>query len=147
MAHRETHKLLMALVIGVLAVAFLMPATAWAFEAYPFWIDKLTNEVLIAKDEARNLKTANFEPYLGQLLVVRTAWFRGDEAAVYRGVNRFMDMLEAREGGIPGKTADFIFDYCYEVTPAKFHDVSRHLGKYDPMWWWPLLDHGEIGGG
>jgi hypothetical protein len=134
----------MAAVIA-LAVVLLVPATVTAFEGYPYWIDKLTNEVLIAKADAKN--PATFEPYVGQLQVVRTAWFRGDEGAVYRGVNRFMDMLEAREGGIPGKTADFIFDYCYEVTPKNLHDVSRHVGRYDPMWWWELIDHGEIGGG
>lgn len=117
----------------------LAPMTVPAFgeyEGYHGWIDRLTNEVLIAQASMPDAKAAAFEPYLGQLMVVRTAFERGDEAAVYTGVNRFMDMLETRANGIPAKTANRLFDYCYEVTPAKFHDVSRHIGKYDPMRWW-----------
>lgn len=121
-----------------------MPGMA-GYEGFHGWIDRLTNEVLLAK--ADSARPANWELLLGQLGVVRTALTRGDEIAVFNGVNRFMDMLEMRENGIEGKAADFVFNYCYEATPAKFHDTSRHIATYDPMWWWPLLDHGEIGGG
>ncbi|WP_447974699.1 hypothetical protein [Nitrospira sp. Kam-Ns4a] len=129
---------LTAFVGGV--VLMLVPMTAAAFgpdyEGYHGWIDRLTNEVLIAQASAPDAQAAAFEPYLGQLMVVRTALGRGDEAAVYRGVNRFMDMLENGESGIPAADARRLFDYCFEVTPAKYHDISRHIGKYDPMRWW-----------
>lgn len=45
-------------------------------------------------------------------------------------MNRLMDMLENRENGIPEATADWLFDFCYIVTPAKYHDVSRHIEKF-----------------
>ena len=45
-------------------------------------------------------------------------------------MNRLMDMLEHRENGIPPEVADRVFDYCYLVTPAKYHDVSRHLDRF-----------------
>ena len=136
------------MVLGVALVLMPMPVEAGpgmaGYEGYHGWIDRLTNEVVIAKG---NDTEANWEPLLGELLVVRTALNRGDEGAVYKGVNRFMEMLEMREGGIDGKAADFIFNYCFEVTPGRLHDTTRHTATYDPMWWWPLLDHGEIGGG
>lgn len=89
------------------------------------WLDQLVHEVLIAR-----IIESKFEPYVGQLLAVRFALFRGDETAVYAGMNRFMDMLEMRENGIPAEAADQLFRECYELTPGKFHDVSRHLSKY-----------------
>lgn len=42
----------------------------------------------------------------------------------------FMDMLEQRENGIPEASADWLFDYCYAVTPARYHDVSRHIERF-----------------
>lgn len=152
MTKKRIHKLVwVAMLLGFAVVLMPMPVEAGpgmpgmaGYEGYHGWIDRLINEVLIAKG---NDTAANWEPFVGQLLVVRTALNRGDEGAVYNGVNRFMDMLEMREGGIDGKAADFIFNYCFEVTPGKFHDTTRHTATYDPMWWWPLLGHGEIGGG
>ena len=44
-------------------------------------------------------------------------------------MNRFMEMLQAREQGIAADVADRLFDYCYLVTPARYHDVSRHLHR------------------
>ena len=48
----------------------------------------------------------------------------------YLAMNRFMDMLEVREGGIPAKSADATWNFCYEVTPPALHDVKRHK-----QWW------------
>ncbi len=142
---RFSHKgLRLVAFVGGVALS-LVPLTAAAFgpdyEGYHGWIDRLTNEVLIAQASVPDTQAAAFEPYLGQLMVVRTALGRGDEAAVYRGVNRFMDMLENGENGIPPTTARRLFDYCSEVTPAKYHDVSRHIGKYDPMRWWDEMSY------
>ncbi len=55
---------------------------------------------------------------------------RGDWKGTYLAMNRFMDMLEAREGAISAKAADAIWDFCYEVTPPALHDVKRHK-----QWW------------
>ena len=54
----------------------------------------------------------------------------GNTVAVYVAMNRLMDMLEQRENGIPPEVADRLFDYCYLVTPAKYHDVSRHIDRF-----------------
>jgi phenylalanine-4-hydroxylase len=54
---------------------------------------------------------------------------RGDDRTAYAAMNRFMEMLEAREHGIAPVLADWLLDYCYLVTPAKYHDVSRHIRK------------------
>lgn len=123
--------------VGIVLVAGLvLPVTPMALLASENfdWSDQLVNEVLIARADSN--EPAKWEAYLRQLQVVKRALDRGGDAATYNAVNRFMDMLEAREGGIPGEVADRLFDYCYEVTPAKFHDVSRHLRKYDPDRWW-----------
>ena len=71
-----------------------------------------------------------WEPYVGKLQIARTHLERGDVAATYRAMNRFMDMLEGRENWVPAATADWLFDFCYVVTPAQYHDVSRHIDKF-----------------
>lgn len=30
----------------------------------------------------------------------------------------------------PEASADWLFDYCYAVTPARYHDVSRHIERF-----------------
>ena len=70
-----------------------------------------------------------FAPYLGQLTMVRGHLISGESEAVYRAMNRFMEMLQTREQGISAEAADRLFDYCYLVTPAQYHDVSRHLNR------------------
>ena len=61
--------------------------------------------------------------------MVRAHLINGESEAVYRAMNRFMEMLQAREEGISDEAADRLFDYCYLVTPARYHDVSRHLNR------------------
>ena len=71
-----------------------------------------------------------FVSYVAQLETVRGHLVNGDGGAVYLAMNRLMDMLEQRENGIPPEVADRLFDYCYLVTPAKYHDVSRHIDQF-----------------
>lgn len=104
------------------------------------WIDALTNAVMIERRSGGGHPGVRFEPYVEQLQVVRTQFRRGDEAATYAAMNRLMDMLENRENGIPAATADWLFDFCYVVTPARYHDVSRHIDKFIKH------QHGEMGG-
>lgn len=94
------------------------------------WLDALTNAVLIERRSGGGHPGVRFEPYVGQLQVVRTQFERGDVAATYRAMNQLMDMLEKRENGINAATADWLFDFCFVVTPAKYHDVSRHIEKF-----------------
>lgn len=92
------------------------------------WIDALVQAVL-AEQAKDALLGSTFMPYLAQLTVVRANLLNGESEAVYGTMNRFMDMLQAREAGISQEAADRLFDYCYVVTPARYHDVSRHLHR------------------
>lgn len=94
------------------------------------WIDAITNAVLIERRGGGGHPGVRWEPYVGQLQVVRTQFERGDVEATYQAMNRFMDMLEARENGVPAATADWLFDFCYIVVPAQYHDISRHIEKF-----------------
>lgn len=118
--------LVVALTVWVATV--MIPSTAQKTE--DDWLDALTNAVLIERRSGGGHPGVRFEPYLGQLQVVRTQFERGDVVATYRAMNRFMDMLEKRENGIPVATADWLFDFCFVVTPAKYHDVSRHIETF-----------------
>ena len=92
------------------------------------WLDAMMQAVLVeqTKDGA---ETSLLSPYVAQLAMVRAHLLNGESEAVYRAMNRFMEMLQARESGISAEAADRLFDYCYVVTPAQYHDVSRHLHR------------------
>lgn len=92
------------------------------------WLDAMMQAVLV--EQAKEGRGGGmFAPYLAQLTTVRGHLINGESEAVYRAMNRFMDMLQTREEGISPEGADRLFDYCYLVTPAKYHDVSRHLNR------------------
>ncbi len=103
-------------------VLLLLPVLAEAGQ--PKWIDQLTLFVMAQKEIAR---AGSFDPYFAQLAQVRRVENIGDHHGTYVAMNRFMDMLEAREGGISSAVAEAIWDFCYRVTPRGYHDVSRHL--------------------
>lgn len=92
------------------------------------WLDSLVQAVL-AEQAKEAFRGGRFTPYLAQLTTVRANLMSGENEAVYRAMNRFMDMLQAREEGISAEVAERLFDYCYLVTPARYHDVSRHLHR------------------
>lgn len=133
---RWTAALLLALT-GLLVVALGGPA--WAPAAEEDWLDGMMQAVLVEQANEGPF-WGTFAPYVAQLEVVRGHLAHNDSAAVYLAMNRLMDMLEQRENGIPPEVADRLFDYCYLVTPAKYHDVSRHIERF--------IEHqfGEIAG-
>src|SRR5690606_29978923 len=101
---------LVPVVMGLLLLArllLLLPRAAGSQEA---WLGTLTEAVLQASRRDADLSGDRYGPYLGQLQVVREALIRGNRAAVYRGMNRFMDMLERRQHGISPDMADWLFD-------------------------------------
>ena len=100
------------------------------------WLDAMVNAVRVIPGSEGDHNGAKYEPYLDQLHVARIALRRGDEPAVFATMNRFMDMLENREHGIAPGSADWLFDFCYVVTPAKYHDVSRHIQKFKEHQFW-----------
>jgi hypothetical protein len=127
---------------GALAVALvLVPAPVVVNQEG--WIDRLTEFVLIHNNSPHS---GTFDPYVGQLVLVRHLFRRGDIPGTYVAMNRLMDMLEAREGNIRGQTADAIWDRCYQVTPPMYHDVSRHLkarAKAEQELWRSIESHGH----
>ncbi|BFU94824.1 MAG: hypothetical protein NTNFB02_15460 [Nitrospira sp.] len=106
------------------------------YSGFEGWEEQLTGFVIVqagiasAKGEA-----ASFDPYLGQVELVRSLYNRGDWKGTYAAMNHFMDMLEAREGSISAQAADAIWDLCYAVTPPALHDVKRHR-----QWWDKTVD-------
>lgn len=100
------------------------------------WEQQLTGFVLVQRGlAAAQGESGSFDPYVGQIALVRSLYDRGDWKGTYLAMNRFMDMLEAREGAITAKAADVIWDFCYEVTPPALHDVKRHK-----QWWDKAVD-------
>ena len=113
-----------------LACVIVLSAGGWSTAAAieQDWLDAMVRAVLVEQTE----ETASgnlFAPYLVQLTMVRVYLINGEHEAVYRAMNRFMEMLQAREQGISAEAAERLFDYCYLVTPARYHDVSRHLNR------------------
>lgn len=100
-------------------------------EPSSWWIDDITGAITFYKEGGHYKKDypqANWDLYLEQIKLVRAKFRTGDVEATYVTMNRFMDMLEAREGGIPFQAAHELFNFCNLVTPAQFHDVWRHSG-------------------
>ena len=93
------------------------------------WLVAMMQAVLVEQANEGPL-WGTFAPYIAQLEVVRGHLSDGNTVAVYTAMNRLMDMLEQRENEIPSEVADWLFDYCYLVTPAKYHDVSRHIDRF-----------------
>lgn len=121
---------------------FLLFATAmlWAAIAMAVWsegwLDQLTGFILVQQGAAQaKAEPGTFDPYIGQVALVRSLYDRNEMDGSYLAMNRLMEMLENREGGISAGAADAIWDYCYQVTPPALHDVKRHK-----QWWDKTVD-------
>ena len=112
--------------IGLLVV---MGAEPWeVFPGEDDWLGAMTRAV-VAEQGKEGPWMDVYAPYVAQLKLVRVYLLKDDTNGVYRAMNRLMDMFERRENGISAEVADRLFDYCYLVTPARYHDVSRHIEK------------------
>lgn len=124
------HKIWLA---GLVIAILLAPVTVdtGSVQSRKGWLEQLTGFVVVQQGAALvNGESAMFNVYLDQLNLVRLSYENRDHERTYTAMNRFMDMLETREGGIGAKAADAIWDYRYEVTPPVLHDVKRHK-----QWW------------
>lgn len=129
MRMREDIRWMVGIVLFLTSVICTAPSgLSVASAAGDDWLDSLVQAVLAEQSKDAFLGS-RFMPYLAQLTVVRASLIGGEVEAVYEKMNRFMDMLQAREAGISQEAADRLFDYCYVVTPARYHDVSRHLHR------------------
>lgn len=123
---KRTAAILLSLT-AVMVVALCGPMSVPSAEAD--WLDAMEQAVLVEQAKEEQVG-GTFAPYIAQLDTVRKHLLNDDTAAVYMAMNRLMDMLKQRENGIAPEVADWLFDYCYLVTPAKYHDVSRHIHKF-----------------
>lgn len=121
-------------VVAMTCVVLFVPMagpTGAATIYHPYWIDDIKGAIVFYSGDAYYKKEyphAKWDLYLEQMQVVRAAVEQGDTGATYVAMNQFMDMLEAREGGIPVQPANELFNLCNFVTPPEFHDVTRHAG-------------------
>jgi hypothetical protein len=86
------------------------------------WIDKIAEYVVMKQAVSRE---GNFDVLLADLRAAKEARERGDWAGQYEALNRFIDKLDARVGGISEKTARDIREYTYLVEPWGYHDLAR----------------------
>ena len=118
-----------AVVIAILFAAMAAPADAATI--YPYWIDDIKGAIAFYKGDAyykKEYPNARWDLYIDQMQEVDLAYRKGDVQTTYGAMNQFMDMLEARQGGIPVQPANELFNLCNFVTPPEFHDVTRHAG-------------------
>lgn len=120
------------LVFAVFVCGFPVLSPSSTQAASDQWLDAIAAMVEqhrhFAAVEGRD---AAYESYLAQLDLARSALSRGDTEAVYAAMNRFMDMLQhaPEAAGIPLWSARALFDFCGEVTPPMYHDLSRHAAQ------------------
>ena len=111
-----TSSLFTRVFLGVLLVVasfWMSPSKAEAWSSPP-WIDKITLVVM----EQKNLsKTGNFDPYFKQLDVVSEAAVKETYEGKRKGMNRFLEMLETKEGGISPEAAHRIFAAVVKSVP------------------------------
>lgn len=152
MRSRDAHNRVLLYGLGIAALsllAVLHPAVASSTTTGLGldWLPQLTDQVLRVQ-YGDGPDGGKMEPYVKQLVTVRTALLDGKGAEVYKGMNQFMDMLESTSNGISKTTADKLFDYAFEVTPAKFIEKKRYLAYYNKTTA-PYIDNflENVGGG
>ncbi|MCE7979344.1 MAG: hypothetical protein DYH03_20095 [Nitrospira sp. NTP1] len=95
---RSFRQMAVVMIIPAVMAVSLMPRDAKAWVAPP-WIDKIALMVM----EQKNLSTSgDFAPYFKQLETVSEAAVKGEYNGKRKGMNRFLEMLETKEGG-PGR--------------------------------------------
>jgi hypothetical protein len=91
----------------------MVPTLAGAWVAPP-WIDKIA---LVVMEEKNLSKSGNFAPYFQQLEAVSEAAVKGEYNGKRKGMNRFLEMLETKEGGISAEAAHKIFAAVVKSVP------------------------------
>ena len=120
-------RLLLSTVL-IIPVLGAIPIAAEAWEAPP-WIDKIALDLMLQKDLS---KTGNFDPYFKQLEVVKEAAVKEQYDGKRKGMNRFLEMLENKEGGISTEAAHHIFATVVKVVPYAVLLPLKSEDKLDP---------------
>ena len=124
------HTLRGALLSALLVIPSLWMASGTA-EAWvsPPWIDKIALQLM----EQKNLATeGNFDPYFKQLEVVSEAAVKGTYDGKRKGMNRFLEMLETKDGGISAEAAHKIFATVVKSVPYAVLLPLKSEDKLDP---------------
>lgn len=126
-----TAHLLRRLLLSTLLIIPVLGAIPIAAEAWvaPPWIDKIQLDLMMQRDLN---KTGNFDPYFKQLNVVREAAVKETYAGKRKGMNRFLEMLETREGGISTEAAHHIFATVVNEVPYTVLLPLKSEDKLDP---------------
>ncbi len=121
------HRVLLSTVMIVFALGWL-PGVSEALDGPP-WIDKIALEVMVQK----NLDSkGNFDSYFKQLDVVSEAAVKETFNGKRKGMNRFLEMLETKEGGISTVAAHHIFATVVKVVPYAVLLPLKSEDKLDP---------------
>ncbi|ULA70066.1 MAG: hypothetical protein LZF62_480265 [Nitrospira sp.] len=126
-----TRHLLRNILLGALLVIpsmWMISGTAKAWVSPP-WIDKIALQIMEQKNLA---KEGNFDPYFRQLEVVSEAAVKGTYDGKRKGMNRFLEMLETKEGGISAEAAHKIFAAVVKSVPYAVLLPLKSEDKLDP---------------
>jgi hypothetical protein len=107
---------------------WMISGTAEAWVSPP-WIDKIALQIMEQKNLA---KEGNFDPYFKQLEVVSEAAVKGTYDGKRKGMNRFLEMLETKEGGISVEAAHKIFAAVVKSVPYAVLLPLKSEDKLDP---------------
>ncbi len=125
---RSFRQMAVVMIVPALMAVSLIPRDAKAWVAPP-WIDKIALMVM----EQKNLSTnGDFAPYFKQLETVSEAAVKGEYNGKRKGMNRFLEMLETREGGISADAAHKIFATIVKSVPYAVLLPFKSEDKLDP---------------
>lgn len=125
---RSFRQIAVVMIVPALMAVSFIPRDAKAWVAPP-WIDKIALMVM----EQNNLSTSgDFAPYLKQLETVSEAAVKGEYNGKRKGMNRFLEMLETREGGISADAAHKIFATVVKSVPYAVLLPLKSEDKLDP---------------
>ena len=128
MTSRRLHRLLLFTLLIVTAFG-VIPTMVEAWTAPP-WIDKIALYIMVQKNMD---KTGNFDPYVKQLEVVTEAAVKEQYDGKRKGMNRFLEMLEMKEGGISAEAAHHIFRTVVNEVPYAALLPLKSEDKLDPQ--------------
>ena len=125
---RSFRQMAVVMIIPAVMAVSLMPRDAKAWVAPP-WIDKIALMVM----EQKNLSTSgDFAPYFKQVETVSEAAVKGEYNGKRKGMNRFLEMLETKEGGISADAAHKIFATVVKSVPYAVLLPLKSEDKLDP---------------
>lgn len=125
---RSFRQMAVVMIIPALMAVSLAPRDANAWVAPP-WIDKIA---LVVMEQKTLSTTGNFTPYFQQLEVVSEAAVKGEYNGKRKGMNRFLEMLETKEGGISTDAAHKIFAAGVKSVPYAVLLPLKREDKLDP---------------